>query len=301
MGAIKNFFVSYREWKLLTGAVSILLVLVELLCSALFDLPHAPYGKVLDMSRFALTWADEFDGEALDASKWGGHYVYGDSAAVRRGGMAHKSLAEVGEGSLKIYTKYLDEGAGGGGAGYYTYLMDTNGRFEQRYGYFEIRCKLPKGEGHWAAFWMLTDEMVKVDGTGTDGAEIDIFEAPNFHKKGRAHNAVCSNIHYDGYGEALRSGGIGDFLVPEPYDSYNTYGLEWNEDEYIFYINGVESGSTSFGGASRVPEYLILSVEIGGENGVPGESWAGDIRRNEHLPTAFEIDYVRAYQYKELL
>lgn len=59
------------------------------------------------------------------------------------------------------------------------------------------------------------------------------------------------------------------FLIKNnPYEEFNTYGLEWNEDEYIFYINGVETFRTSFGGVSQNPEYVILSVEMRGENGI---------------------------------
>lgn len=146
---------------------------------------------------------------------------------------------------------------------------------------------------------MNSKTMENVDGTGKDGAEIDIFESPYYHKKGIRHNCVESNVHFDGYGEDLTSGKVGFFLAQNPYDEFNTYGLEWNENEYIFYINGKETARTSFGGPSQVPEYMILSVEIGGSNGIPDpKSWAGNMNENDCLPSDFVVDYVRAYQYK---
>ncbi|MBQ7597601.1 MAG: family 16 glycosylhydrolase [Clostridia bacterium] len=82
---------------------------------------------------------------------------------------------------------------------------------------------------------------------------------------------------------------------------FNTYGVSWNETEYVFYINGVETGRSSFGGTSRVPEYLLLTAEVGGANGVAAASWAGDALQSDAEPTDFVIDYVRAYQYRSLL
>ena len=65
-------------------------------------------------------------------------------------------------------------------------------------------------------------------------------------------------------------------------------------------------GRSAFGGVSQEPEYLILSVEFSGENGVPSydaKSGAGDIRNTpaENWPCEFRVDYVRCYQYNSLL
>lgn len=39
--------------------------------SGLFGLPTYPHGDKVDMDKFELTWADEFDGSAVDSEKWG--------------------------------------------------------------------------------------------------------------------------------------------------------------------------------------------------------------------------------------
>lgn len=87
-------------------------------------------------------------------------------------------------------------------------------------------------------------------------------------------------------------------LFNDPYEEFNTYGVEWNEDGYTFYVNGIRTGHSDFGGASRVPEYLILSVEVGGTDGVPGNSWAGAPLAPDSETSDFIVDCVRAYQYK---
>ncbi|MBQ4226598.1 MAG: family 16 glycosylhydrolase [Clostridia bacterium] len=88
----------------------------------------------------------------------------------------------------------------------------------------------------------------------------------------------------------------------DPYETYNTYGAEWNEEEYIFYINGVETGRTDFGGTSQVPEYLIVDCSVNGMAGFPLNGYAGDaLTFDSPQPTDLVVDYVRVYQYKSLL
>ncbi len=259
-----------------------------------FRFPRIPHEKKL-----VQVWSDEFDGDTLDETKWEGHYCNAEEASVRRGSYWCTGVAFLEDGNLHIPTTYYPEGFNGNGKpGWYTCGIDTHGLYEQKYGYFEVRCILPKGSGLWAAFWMLCDGMGHVDGSGEDGAEIDVFESP--FSTAKRSRMVSSNIHIDGYGEDHKSVNVCNawHLLNDPYRKFNTYGVEWNEKGYTFYINGVKTGSSDFGGASRTPEYLILSVEVGGENAVPGESWAQGVLRQGDAPTDFIVDYVRAYQYK---
>ncbi len=294
--ALKKIFTVFCDYKGVSNnpfvkITAIAVIVFQLLGVVFFDTPVTPYGPKVDMSKFTLAWADEFDGDSVSWSDWSGHYTYGSDASVRRGGYFQRDMASVANGNLTIRTDYIENGLGGGGPGYYSYGMDTRGHYEQLYGYFECRCILPKGRDLWAAFWMINDGTFHEDGSGADGAEIDIFESPNWGKK-IEQNSVTHTIHFDGYGDAHQSETQGAFYANNPYEEYNTYGLEWNKDEYIFYINGVESARTSFG-VSQNPEILILSVEVGGNNAVPSEAV-----KNNTYPTDYKVDYVRAYKYK---
>ena len=276
--------------------ISMLTTIIMTLCFWL-DIPCYPMGEELDLDKFEITFADEFEGE-LDRSVWSGHYQYGNKTVSRKGSYWNQYLAETKDGNLVIPVVYLEDGMGGEGAGWYTAGVDTdadapNG-FSQKFGYFECRCILPKGADVWSAFWLMNSGVFDVDGSGQDGTEIDIFESDGYEKILKYN--VSSNLHFDGYGDAHQKMGAKRFLLSNnPYEEYNTYGLEWNEDEYIFYINGVETFRTSFGGVSQNPEYLILSVEMRGEDGIPSE------RANAPADgTEFIIDYVRVYQYKDI-
>ena len=273
---------------------SFIMSLIISLCVAL-DIPCYPMGEKLDLDKFELTFEDNFEGE-LDRSVWSGHYQYGNTTVSRKGSYWNQYLAETKEGNLVIPVVYLEEGMGGEGAGWYSAGVDTdsdaeNG-FSQKFGYFECRCILPKGSDVWSAFWLMNSGVFDENGDGRDGTEIDIFESDCYGDF--MENAVTSNLHFDGYGDAHQKHGATKFLLKNnPYEEFNTYGLEWNENEYIFYINGVETFRTDFGGVSQNEEYLILSVEMKGEDGVPSE--------RENVPAEgaeFIIDYVKVYQYK---
>ena len=158
-------------------------------------------------------------------------------------------------------------------------------------GYYEIRCKVSDGGGFWSAFWIMAAHPYQAEYSkgGIGGAEIDIFEAPYFGKT-LSHNGVTQTIHcagVDGVQEGFQSLRLGDFYGKNIYKEYNTYGLEWNENEYIFYVNGVETARTSFGGVCRVPLYLIISLGVDER-----------VYENEYLPASMVVDYVKCYQYK---
>lgn len=292
---------------------SVIIALISL--AAVFNvnigLPLKPGGQELDLSQFTLVWEDTFDGDEIDTDKWDNNqFVHAlHWGPQRRGGYWHKDMAFVSDGSLKIRTQYFDEGKDpdkGYNAGYYSAHITTKERFEQCFGYFEVRCKLPPAQGLWAAFWMMNNGVFTVDGSGEDGTELDIFES-FFYKDAwwGAEDAVSINLHFDGYDEAHQGKRLGVYYVNSPYDTYNTYGVEWNENEYIFYINGIECVRSDFGGVSKNPQYMILSVEVGGADGIAQgtRTGSGVIAKTppENWPADFEVDYVRAYQYTHLL
>lgn len=283
------------RWK---ACGAFLLAALQLCAAAILDTPVKPYKDKIDMNRFELVWSDEFE-NGFDTTAWQGHYVYGENDTQRRD-TAYWNRGQVSfdNGCLHIRTQFKD---GPAGRQYYSYGMETNPNkqyapeykgYEQLYGYFETRCIFPKGAGLCPAFWMLSDGMWADDTDGgVSGCEIDIFETPyDYNSRSLLWNTVYHTIHVDAYGDAHRKEMQGDFYADDPYNKFNTYGVEWNRDGYIFYVNGVETARTDFGGVCQVPLYLILSVGVNEK-----------VRDNAQLPADFIVDYVRAYQYKELL
>lgn len=269
----------------------------QLMGTFVLDTPITPYKDSIDMSRFDLVWADEFD-NGFDTSVWQGHYVYGaeDTQLRDTAWWNRDQVSFTNDGCMKITVEYKEDGPKG--AGYYSYGMETNPNkqydagyegYEQLYGYFEIRCILPKGSGINPAFWLLCDGMFDdpTDG-GITGAEVDVLETnTDYDVDSMEFGSVVHTIHVDSYDEYHKWENQGLYYADDPYNKFNTYGVEWNENGYIFYINGVETARTAFGGVCQVPLYLIISVGVDDK-----------IQNNDFLPASMVVDYVRCYQYK---
>ena len=152
----------------------------------------------------------------------------------------------------------------------------------QKSSYYVARIQLQKQPGHWSAFWITGPGVSKFGKEGRDGAEIDIMEKPYLNER------VAHNVHWDGYGKDHKSDGK-KVSVPGVMEGFHTFGLWWKPDEYVFYVDGKETWRTKKG-VCQVPEYLLLSDEIG--------KWGGDIKKAK-LPDQFLVDYVRVYDLVE--
>lgn len=226
------------------------------------DLPTPPEGKA-----WKLAWNDEFDGDALDRSKW-----EVPNNPRRDGFWSPEAVSLDGEGNLVIST-FEEDGK------YYDACVRTRGKYEHAFGYYVARIRLQKEVGHWSAFWLYNGCVGKVGNEGRDGTEIDIMEKPWLN------DTVQHALHWDGYGDAHES--VGEKVeVPGVMDGYHTFSLWWTPEEYVFYVDGKETWRTKAGGVCQVPLYIKLSDEIG--------PWAGDIKKAD-LPDEFLVDYVRVY------
>jgi len=298
MAILENFLV-FRELRSVQRILAALLVIVEVLGALLFELPQTPRGQKIDLGAWELVWADEFDGTQLDAAKW---RAAGDG--MRRGGYWDVNNAIVEDGCLYLRTDYQENGRLG--PGWYSGAIHTQGLYEKAFGYFECKAICPGAAGLWGAFWTFAHGVGSIDGSGADGTEIDIFESPFYaHPKKLMRDSVTHTIHFDGYGADHQSTFLGSYKAVKPYTEFNTYGLEWNENECIFYINGVESDRLDGKYVSQVKEWLLLTVEVGGSNAVPGANEAGvvEIGGNgiitanpaDMFPVDMVVDYVRVY------
>jgi beta-glucanase (GH16 family) len=227
------------------------------------QLPAPPEGKT-----WKLVWNDEFDGEKLDESKW----TYRPDGKRKSGWWSRKAISLDGDGHLVI-TTFMDGDKPTNGC------VTTHGKFEHAFGYYVARAKLQKEPGHWSAFWMTGPGVGKVGDEGRDGTEIDIMEKPWLDDR------VQHTLHWDGYREHHKSEGH-KATVPGVMDGWHTFGLLWLPDQYVFYVDGKETWRSRAGGVCQVPQYMLLSDEIG--------SWAGDIAKAK-LPDQFMVDYVRVY------
>lgn len=232
--------------------------------------------KIIDGVSYHMTFEDNFEGTKLDPTKWvhSPEWKRQDLNNYWKDEMAYLD----GEGHLVIemeYDKYTDR--------YNSGAVETNGKFEQAYGYYEIKCTLNNVPGYWTAFWLMGDSVKSEENGGRDGTEIDIYESPYFNEKQIQHT-----LNWDGYGTAHKA--EGKIVDADVYDGkFHTFGLLWTEDEYVYYIDGKETWRTDAEkaeGTCEVPLYLIISAETG--------SWTGRPDKNV-LPDSIYVDYVRVY------
>ena len=230
-----------------------------------------------------LIWSDEFEGTTLDETKWN---IYHQERIKPGGPLAwwDRDNISVEGGHLVVKTSRRTDGVYASGA------INTQNKYENTYGYYEIRVKLQKEQGHWGAFWLFTPGVNTTTGNrqGKDGTEIDIFESPFI---GLGQDRVQSALHYDGYAAQHRSTEKSTYNMGLNDGNWHTFAVDWTPLWYRFYYDDVMVWETNFGGVSRVPQFMIISDEVG--------AWGGliDITR-ANLPDYMLVDYVRVYNRK---
>lgn len=191
------------------------------------------------VSDWQMVWSDEFDGTSIDTNKWnfelncagGGNnekQCYTDS----------EQNAFIKDGVLNIVALPADEGAE---KPYTSARLNTRYNADFTYGRFEMRAKLPSGQGSWPAFWMMpTDEEY---GTWPRSGEIDILEAVNLKtvaEDGTVEANIHGTLHY-GREWPNNSNSGKAYTFPEgmnPADDFHTYAIEWQEGEIRWYVDG---------------------------------------------------------------
>ncbi len=277
--------------------ISSILVIAEVIGTFLFNGALTPRGEKIDENILAsegyrIVFEDEFNGNALDTTKWS--YRANGS---RRGGYNAPDQVQVKDGNLVISAEYRDkdnlpkDASAAYGEGWYVGMITLKEAYKQ--GYFEIRCICNDSPSFWSAFWIQADHPYDplISKGGVGGAELDIFESMNYNAKFK-HDSVTQTVHCAGKGgstsKELNSCCLGNFKGNDIYHTYNTYGLKWTEDEYIFYVNGVETARCAWAdGVSEVMEYVIVSLEIPEADSLPTD---------KTLTSDFIVDYVKIYQ-----
>ena len=159
---------------------------------------------------------------------------------------------------------------------YYSGLLTTRRSFSQQYGYFEIRARLPAQSGAWPAFWLLRPD-------GAWPPEIDAFEY-----LGRDPSVFWAGFHTtaSGYGDTPVTQRTS---IPGPLEQFHTYGVLWDRDHIVWYLDHVEVRRIATPADMHTPMYVLVNLAIG------GGGWAGTPNFFTQFPIRMSVDYVRAY------
>jgi beta-glucanase (GH16 family) len=219
---------------------------------------------------YTLFWKDDFNGNALDTSKW----------AVR--GIGARALGYVTPRAMSVDNGYLTLRAVKSNDSMLVCAIGSQDRFMTTYGYFECRAQLQQSPGQWGAFWLQSPRLSEGDDPAIYGAEIDIME---FFKK-LGTDIVSHNVHWGPYGPGQHTThGMQSYLKGVS-KGFHIFALEWTPEKYIFYIDGYKFYEVS-SGISHTDQYIIVSMEL-----------PNDKKDMEHavFPDAFIIDYVKVYK-----
>ncbi len=251
-----------------------------------------------------LVWSDEFDQNGPpDSTKWGINSW--PARKVNDEDQAYTSR----EKNLRVDDGYLVIEAhkeAYRGADYTSGRVFSQGEGEFLYGRFEVRAKLPRGKGTWAAIWMLPADPFKYatkckagdDWQGSEtcdawpnSGEIDIMEHVGY-QMGHIHGTVHNEAYYWVKWEQRK----GRVLVDDVADAFHVYALEWTPERidifvddtlYFTYVNE-RDGWRSW--PFDHPFQVILNVAVGGAWGRAGGGIDDSI-----FPQRMLVDYVRVY------
>ena len=240
-------------------------------------------------SGYELVFSDEFNSSSIDSSKWNTRYRWGPNWIINNEEQYYiDSLdnPDFGESpfrhdgsNLTIRATrtpdYLRDTSRN--QPYLSGAMTTHTKFRMRYGYVEMRARLPRGKGLWPAFWLLHE------GNDRNRPEIDVVEM-----LGNDTRLVYQTYHYFENGN-LRS--TPSFRAPGPdyANDFHTFGMLWERGKITWYVDGNATNSYESGNVSDEDMYLLVNLALGGV-------WAGSPDGSTSFPAEFEIDYIRAYQ-----
>jgi beta-glucanase (GH16 family) len=243
---------------------------------------------------WTLTWSDEFnqpDGSPPDPTKW---KIETDSNGGGNNELeyytARPENLRVKNGNLEMIARQETyTGPDGKTRNYTSARLNTLGQFDQAYGRFEARIKIPYGQGVWPAFWMLGNDIEKV-GWPTCG-EIDIIE-----NIGREPAIVHGTIHGPGYSGAKGIGAPYSLASGRFADDYHVFAAEWEPNQIRFYVDdhlyATRTPSDLPAGTKWVydhPFYVVLDLAVGG-------GWPGNPDATTVFPQTMLVDYVRVYR-----
>lgn len=226
-------------------------------------------------------FSDEFDGSALDSSKW---YPLNPKWAGRLPSGFAKENVLLRDGKLVIQGTKVPASDP---------LFDKGIRFRTgtiksqrptRYGYFEIKATIAKSRIS-SAFWLY-------DHSDVTWTEIDVFELCG---KPPCSTTFHTNAHVRLGGKQAGPGA--DRAFPEKYPAADLVGsgtlvagLEWDREWLRWYVNGKLIRQTK-NDHWHHPLFVVVDSEVFAD-------WFGE-PANDETPSELVVDYIRVWKRTE--
>lgn len=226
-------------------------------------------------SDYTLKFSDDFTGSSLDTTKWRNQradWITGGVPYNNLEGASYQTANNTFDGNNLIQTIKKQTVAAFPTLPYTTGSVNTQGKFDFKYGYVEANIRIPSCTGCWPAFWMLPS-------IGDWPPEIDIFEFFGTDTDKVPH----ANSHWGpAYPPTDRSTISATGL--DYRNAFHKYGLLWTPTSLQLFVDDI-AGPTYTG--LEVPQqkmYLINTLQQGAgyDTGT--------------TPVSMLTDYIRVYQ-----
>jgi beta-glucanase (GH16 family) len=232
-----------------------------------------------------LKFSDDFDGNAVDTSKWSYQSTAEAQWSTNPVGTGNKGNQQMEfdqaancavSGGLLSMTGKPDSITSSQGTHYdwSSCMLNTSPSYAFRYGYMETRVKMPTLKGFWPGFWTWGAAGTNISGNG----ETDAFEVYTNVAK------VYQTQHNSGGGGcqvAYPNGGV-------PGD-WHTYGVDIETGGTTWYIDGVQTChvATTSGGNTNI---LLDNFVYDGNGDSSKQPAPGSVG-------VMQVDYVKAWQH----
>ncbi len=252
------------------------------LCAA-SGAPEAP--DRLDLTGYRVSFDENF--KRLDivdhgpGAAWIAHTPWnGDFGDAAFEGPGRQGPFSLTAGGLEITARRDAGGKWHSGLISSAYQDGVGHGFAQRYGYFEMRAKLPGGMGTWPAFWLIGTDKSK------SASEIDVIEYYGGFPK---YFHITEHVWQGGGHKLLRATMA---TVPDGSlsNQYNDFGVLITPSETAFYLNRQKIWDTPTPAEYRQKFYVLADLALGG-------GWSTAALGS---PQRMDIQYIHVYQKPEL-
>ena len=272
--------------------VPAIVIIPALFCSRKKN-PTQPEEEIPVPEGWRLVWNDEFKGPSIDSGKW-------EFEVNGRGGgnnelqyyTDRKENAFIENGELVIQALKEQYTGTDGTRSYTSARIKTKNKGDWKYGRFDIRARLPFGQGIWPAIWMMPTDAVY--GSWPASGEIDIME-----ELGHEPNKVYQTLHFGGVGAHSQTGGSYVLQSNDFSSDFHLFTFEWDStairwfvDDTLVLIKKVDSWYTT---AAPRPApfdqrfYMIFNLAVGG-------NWPKSPDATTTFPQRLTVDYMRVFR-----
>lgn len=272
------------------------------------------------LNDFDLVFSDEFNGTSIDPNRWQTRLTWGDAEIINgeqqyfvnsldRPDWGYEPFTFTGE-SLIINAIPIPDNlranlppvcdepdpTGLDRCEFLSGALSTHDRFQFIYGYTEGRFKVSGVPGALSSFYLY--HRYAGNGTNYHAPEIDIIEYLGENPFG--DEDAFQTYHFgDPNTRVTRSAPTMSYKKPDggtysDNNEWHTFGVLWEPQLVIWYIDGREVKRLSGPQVSRQPMNIVNYL-------VAGSGWAPtpDITNASLFPLQFEADYIRVYQREE--